>query len=209
MAYDRQPLAFLVDLCCYYTAFEVEKVRTVNYIFGLIAPRSNAWGQCCFRVTGLCEGNSPLTGEFPAQRVSNAENVSIWWHHHVYHSLDVITYIPSQWLAFQTNPNELKQVTTTAVWFSARGSDIRKFHPWFDLQPKSHYRNHNFLNKFREILSHHMWYFPRSNTSLTITVHYSSESLVNEWPLLNIYAICYSLSSRTNIFSKITYSRYR
>ena len=34
------------------------------------------------RVTGLCEGNSPVTGEFPAQRVSNAENVSIWWRHH-------------------------------------------------------------------------------------------------------------------------------
>ena len=30
-------------------------------------------------VTGLCERNSPVTGEFPAQRVSNAENVSIWW----------------------------------------------------------------------------------------------------------------------------------
>ena len=25
------------------------------------------------RVTGLCEGNSPLTGEFPAQRASKAE----------------------------------------------------------------------------------------------------------------------------------------
>ena len=30
------------------------------------------------RVTGLCVGNSPVTGEFPAQRASNAENVSIW-----------------------------------------------------------------------------------------------------------------------------------
>ena len=35
------------------------------------------------RVTGLCEGNSPVTGEFPAQRASNGENVSIWWRHHV------------------------------------------------------------------------------------------------------------------------------
>ena len=34
-------------------------------------------------VTGLCEGNSPVTGEFPAQRSSNSENVSIWWRHHV------------------------------------------------------------------------------------------------------------------------------
>ena len=33
-------------------------------------------------VTGLCEGNSPVTGDIPAQRASNAENVSIWWHHY-------------------------------------------------------------------------------------------------------------------------------
>ena len=35
------------------------------------------------RVTGLCAGNSPVTREFPAQRANNAENVSIWWRHHV------------------------------------------------------------------------------------------------------------------------------
>ena len=29
----------------------------------------------------LLWGNSPVTAEFPAQRASNAENVSIWWHH--------------------------------------------------------------------------------------------------------------------------------
>ena len=34
------------------------------------------------RVTGLCAGNSPGTGEFPTQMASNAENVSIWWRHH-------------------------------------------------------------------------------------------------------------------------------
>ena len=34
------------------------------------------------RVTGLCAGNSPGTGEFPAQMASNAENVSIWWRHY-------------------------------------------------------------------------------------------------------------------------------
>ena len=34
------------------------------------------------RVTGLFAGNSPVTGAFPAQRASNAENVSIWWRHH-------------------------------------------------------------------------------------------------------------------------------
>ena len=37
------------------------------------------------RVTGLCAENSPGAGEFPAQKASNAENVSIWWRHHVIH----------------------------------------------------------------------------------------------------------------------------
>ena len=35
-------------------------------------------------VTGLWAGNSPVTGEFPAQMTSDAENVSIWWRHHEY-----------------------------------------------------------------------------------------------------------------------------
>ena len=34
------------------------------------------------RVTGLCAGNSPVTGEFLTQIASNVENVSIWWCHH-------------------------------------------------------------------------------------------------------------------------------
>ena len=34
------------------------------------------------RVTGLCVGNSPGIGEFPAQMARYAENVSIWWRHH-------------------------------------------------------------------------------------------------------------------------------
>ena len=43
------------------------------------------------RVTGLCAGNSPETGEFPAQMASNAENVSIWWRHHV---LEMYWHLP-------------------------------------------------------------------------------------------------------------------
>ena len=34
------------------------------------------------RVTGLCEGNIPVSGEFPAQKASNAENFPIWWRRH-------------------------------------------------------------------------------------------------------------------------------
>ena len=39
-------------------------------------------------VTGLCAGNSPVTGEFLTQRASNVENVSICCHHHCSGSLE-------------------------------------------------------------------------------------------------------------------------
>ena len=50
----------------------------LNYLFRRRSKKTSK-----FRVTGLCEGNSPVTGEFPAQRANSAENVSIWWRHHV------------------------------------------------------------------------------------------------------------------------------
>ena len=40
-------------------------------------------------VTGLCVGNSPETGDFPAQMASNVENVSIWWRHHLTTASDI------------------------------------------------------------------------------------------------------------------------
>ena len=45
------------------------------------------------RVTGLCVGNSPVTGKFPAQMASNTENVSIWWWHHV-------LFLPQSYLTY-------------------------------------------------------------------------------------------------------------
>ena len=74
----------------------------LNRLFGC---RSNKTSKLC--VTGLCEGSSPLTGEFPTRRASNAENVSIWWRHHVYHLLDMITNIPTQRLAVK--PTQIYQ----------------------------------------------------------------------------------------------------
>ena len=49
------------------------------------------------RVTGLCAGNSLGTGEFPAQMASIAENVSIWWRHHILFTFqNRKTWAPSQ-----------------------------------------------------------------------------------------------------------------
>ena len=50
----------------------------LNRLFGRRSKKTSK-----LRVTGLCSGNSPGTGEFPAQMASNAENISMWWRHHV------------------------------------------------------------------------------------------------------------------------------
>ena len=49
-------------------------------------------------VIGLYAGNSPGTGEFPAQRASNAENVSIWWRHHENYLSFRILQLPPRWI---------------------------------------------------------------------------------------------------------------
>ena len=51
------------------------------------------------RVTGLCAGNSPETGEFPAQMASYAKNVAIWWRHHGKMPLFVVSSVTADGLA--------------------------------------------------------------------------------------------------------------
>ena len=60
------------------------------------------------RVTGLCEENSPVTGKFPAQRASNAENASIWWRHHANDRM-LTDYIP--WGAYDDTKSLRKSCT--------------------------------------------------------------------------------------------------
>ena len=60
-------------------AFQITSLAIVYSTF-IFRRRSKKTSK--LRVTGLCAGNSPVTGEFPAQMASNAENVSIRWHHH-------------------------------------------------------------------------------------------------------------------------------
>ena len=52
----------------------------------------------------LC-GEFTGTGEFPAQRASNAENVSIWWRHHEEYTLQLIT--PGDVCMISTMTNDL------------------------------------------------------------------------------------------------------
>ena len=50
----------------------------LNRLFRRISRKTSKLG-----IAGFCAGNSPVTGELPAQMASNEENVSIWWRHQV------------------------------------------------------------------------------------------------------------------------------
>ena len=68
--------------------------------------RRRSTKKCKLRVTGLCKGNSPVTGEFPAQRVSNVESVSIWWRHHVVgQAIDLHTmcFVVFKWVCLESS----------------------------------------------------------------------------------------------------------
>ena len=67
-----------------------------------------------FCVTGLCAGNSPVTSEFPTQKASNVENVSIWWCHHAFSAV----WIPMAW-CFRTRAS-VASVLTRYWWYHTK-----------------------------------------------------------------------------------------
>ena len=81
------------------------------------------------RITGLCAGNSPVTGEFPAQRASNAENVSIWWRHH---GEIILMWMPWTSLIISCFTGSIRGKLPVTIFFgnkteNSRSSDLGQF----------------------------------------------------------------------------------
>ena len=60
------------------------QITILTIVYSTVYPGADKKKTSKLRVTGLCAGNSPVTGVFPAQMASNAENVPIWWRHHAH-----------------------------------------------------------------------------------------------------------------------------
>ena len=60
----------------------VSQITSLTIVYSNVYSSADKKKTSKFGVTGLCAGKSLLISEFPAQRASNAGNVSIWWHHH-------------------------------------------------------------------------------------------------------------------------------
>ena len=59
-------------------------------------------------VTDLCERNSPVTGESPSQRASDAENISICWYHHGVPPMEAEWGGSGEYFVVTSNVNKLR-----------------------------------------------------------------------------------------------------
>ena len=76
----------LAKSICYYNDIIMStmgsQITSLTIVYSTIYSRCRSKKTSKLRITGLCEGNSAVTSEFPIQRAINMENVSIWWCHH-------------------------------------------------------------------------------------------------------------------------------
>ena len=142
------------------------------------------------RVTGLCAGNSPVIGEFHAQRASNAENVSIWWRHHVheyqtsYFSFSVEVYASQPAiLGFEIylRPNPRNIVILSK--FSSLAGNGRT----------GSWQNDNFRFSKRQFFSARRWY-SRSNV------------MVQKYPSLHVFVTTVLYAKNALYFTALFYS---
>ena len=122
------------------------------------------------RVTGLYEGNSPVTGEFPAQMASSAESVSIGWRHHAV----ILCSIASGWWILITVPrNDTKPDNVT---LSRQGSIF----PWQESRANATHRLTLFiLVAFFFILSEITHFHHDYFTSSEANIHFSYFQISN------------------------------
>ena len=59
------------------------QITSLTIVYSTVYTGADQIKHQSFAPLAFVRGNSQVTGEIPAQMASNAENVSIWWYHHV------------------------------------------------------------------------------------------------------------------------------
>ena len=112
------------------------------------------------RVTGLCAGNSPMTGEFPAQKDSNAENVSIWWRHHATRpDANVSNRINDRWVYHQNITTAKNSYRHPEVFIF---KTIANLHNWNLSLIRQRWKFTGIMSKsYKHTVTHLKWYINR------------------------------------------------
>ena len=99
------------------------QITSLTIVYSSVYSRRRSKKTPNLHVTGLCEGNSPVTGEFPVQKASNAQNVSVWWRHHDL----AFSVVASQYIGLVMQ--EPHEVVTSWVLWSTTGTR-RQYYQW-------------------------------------------------------------------------------
>ena len=75
------PELILTPVHCHYNDVTMSTVASQITSLSIVCPTVCSGADQ--RKHHMSARNSPVPDEFPAQRTSNAENVSIWWRHHI------------------------------------------------------------------------------------------------------------------------------
>ena len=82
----RPICCFLLYTMCHYSDVIMSEISSeitsVSIVWSTVCSGADHRKKSKIHVTGLCEGSPPVTGGFPPERDSNAQNVSIWWRRH-------------------------------------------------------------------------------------------------------------------------------
>ena len=125
-----------------------------DYLFNRLVRSGSNKTSTKLRATGFCEGNSPMTGEFPAHRARNAENVSIWWRHHdlvclllahLNHVRLVIQQYLYRWICYPNSPEYVLLMSHGCHGPSGYPRLDCVFNCLFELTKKANETPHNWL----------------------------------------------------------------
>ena len=147
------------------------------------------------RITDLCAGNSQVTGEFPAQRASNAENVSIWWRHHgevITHRHHHLIHYRLEYGIFEKH-NEDTRIQLT-FWLAGNGL-VPTTNKWCDLNatPKCSVMDEKYNLKYPK-LKIHIWIY-RNVSFLKITKFFYNFQGIHHYAS-NLWQLCVYLIIR-------------
>ena len=151
--------------------------------------RSKKTSKLC--VTGPCEGNSSVTGEFPAQMASDAKNVSIWWRHHAgTYPCPVCHDVAQSGCAFldelALHPNNRKIVSMS--------TDLRPCRIW---EMVNNHTKHEFLQSSDQV-----------NFFIQEYMHVKVSTLLLYWNLCGTKRRSVNLLIRCTLSNKIIYTNF-
>ena len=159
----------------------VSQITSLTIVYSTVYSRTRSRKTSKLRVTGLCEENLPLTGEFPAQRASNAENVSIWWRHHVMALSPVFCTKSVIWTnagILFIGPVEKQSVKTESKYNNFHiGKLLWKYRLWNGV----HFVCCHWLNKCWLLISEHLWHLSENNLTVSVQANAPYNELIFEY----------------------------